>query len=410
MKDKQAPLSMKKNMLWNSAGSFTNLLSQWLITVLVVRITSGFDAAGMYSLAVTVYGIFAPIAQYRMYTYQISDTSQENTVGEYFTLRIITNAMALVACFAYALVTCPISSVPVIMIFGLYKSIALLIDVFHACDQRHQRMDYIGISLALQGIVSLGVFAVVFAMSHNLELTLGLMCIAVLAIGAFYDLPRSNGFERVHLGITWKKTGHLLVKCMPIVLGALAVAAAGSVPRQYLFDTLGEGALGIYASVAAPVAIIQTGASYVYYPLIGYFADYYAEKKKADMRKLLVTITLGIAAVGMVCAVLLEILGVPLLMFFFSNDIDQYAYLLTPMIISAILAAYVWFLNDLLIALRDFRGNLIGCVISLVAALVVVIPFVQTWGMNGVSFTTIASYIAMALSMGISLCYCLKKL
>ena len=42
----QEPLSMKRNMLWNSAGSFTNLLAQWLITVLVVRIASGYDAAG----------------------------------------------------------------------------------------------------------------------------------------------------------------------------------------------------------------------------------------------------------------------------------------------------------------------------------------------------------------------------
>ena len=43
----QEPLSMKRNMLWNSAGSFTNLLAQWLITVLVVRIASGYDAAGL---------------------------------------------------------------------------------------------------------------------------------------------------------------------------------------------------------------------------------------------------------------------------------------------------------------------------------------------------------------------------
>ena len=111
MSGEQEPLSMKRNMLWNSAGSFTNLLAQWLITVLVVRIASGYDAAGLYSLAVSVYGIFAPVAQYRMYTYQISDTRHENTVGEYFTLRVITNGIALVACFGYALLTCPLSAV-----------------------------------------------------------------------------------------------------------------------------------------------------------------------------------------------------------------------------------------------------------------------------------------------------------
>ena len=71
---------------------------------------------------------------------------------------------------------------------------------------------------------------------------------------------------------------HLLAYCAPIVIGALLVAAASSVPRQYLAFDMGEAALGIYASVAAPVAVVQNGASYVYYPLIGYFADYYAER------------------------------------------------------------------------------------------------------------------------------------
>lgn len=409
MSGEQEPLSMKRNMLWNSAGSFTNLLAQWLITVLVVRIASGYDAAGLYSLAVSVYGVFAPVAQYRMYTYQISDTRHENTVGEYFTLRVITNGIALVACFGYALLTCPLSAVPAIMLYGLFKSAALLIDVFHACDQRHYRMDYIGISLAMQGVSSLAIFALAFSLTQNLEITLALMSLALLVIGLVYDMPRSNGFEKLRLGITWRKTRYLLLKCLPIVIGALAMAAAVSAPRQYLFDAMGEATLGVYASVAAPVAIIQTGASYIYYPLIGYFADYYDRGEKRKLMGLLLRVTGGIALVGIVCAVLLELFGAPLLELFFANDIGQYAYLLIPMIASAMITAYVWFLNDLLIAVRDFRGNLIGSIVPLVVALACMVPFVQWWGMNGVSFTAIASYLAAAVSMGASFLACLKK-
>ena len=409
MSGEQEPLSMKRNMLWNSAGSFTNLLAQWLITVLVVRIASGYDAAGLYSLAVSVYGIFAPVAQYRMYTYQISDTHHENTVGEYFTLRVITNGIALVACFGYALLTCPLSAVPAIMLYGLFKSAALLIDVFHACDQRHYRMDYIGISLAMQGVSSLAIFALAFSLTQNLEITLALMSLALLVIGLVYDMPRSNGFEKLRLGITWRKTRYLLLKCLPIVIGALAMAAAVSAPRQYLFDAMGEATLGVYASVAAPVAIIQTGASYIYYPLIGYFADYYDRGEKRKLIGLLLRVTGGIALVGVACAVLLELFGAPILEMFFANNIGQYAYLLVPMIVSAMITAYVWFLNDLLIAVRDFRGNLIGSTVPLVVALACMVPFVQWWGMNGVSFTAIASYLAAAVSMGASFLACLKK-
>ena len=44
------PLPYRKNMLWNSAGSIVYLGCQWLITVLVVRLTVGYDAAGLLSL------------------------------------------------------------------------------------------------------------------------------------------------------------------------------------------------------------------------------------------------------------------------------------------------------------------------------------------------------------------------
>ena len=43
------PLSTKQNMLWNSAGSMTYLACQWLVTVLVVRLSAGYDDAGLLS-------------------------------------------------------------------------------------------------------------------------------------------------------------------------------------------------------------------------------------------------------------------------------------------------------------------------------------------------------------------------
>ena len=80
---KYEPLSIRANMAWNAIGSIVNLGCQWLISILVVRLSTGFDDAGLYSLAVAIFGVFSPISQYRMYTIQISDTTGENTLGEY---------------------------------------------------------------------------------------------------------------------------------------------------------------------------------------------------------------------------------------------------------------------------------------------------------------------------------------
>ena len=70
-------LSAKANMAWNAVGSIINLASQWLITILIVRLSDGFNAAGVYSLASSIYAIFAPLGQYRMKVYQVSDVKGE---------------------------------------------------------------------------------------------------------------------------------------------------------------------------------------------------------------------------------------------------------------------------------------------------------------------------------------------
>ena len=71
-----------------------------------VRLSSGYDDAGLLSLAMSVVGIFGTFANYKMGTYQISDIRRENTVGEYMGFRCFTLAGAFVACMIYAALTC----------------------------------------------------------------------------------------------------------------------------------------------------------------------------------------------------------------------------------------------------------------------------------------------------------------
>ena len=184
------PLSIKQNMLWNSFGSITYLACQWLITILVVRLSSGYEAAGTLSLAMSVYNIFAPFAIYRMYTYQVSDVKRENTVGEYFAFRIITSSAALVCCLVYAALTCPGSALLAIALYAIFKIVGLLIDVLHGLDQVNKRMDYIGKSLVIQGVLTLAAFCSVFAVTASLEFALASMAIVTVLVGVLYDFPR----------------------------------------------------------------------------------------------------------------------------------------------------------------------------------------------------------------------------
>lgn len=393
-------LSIKQNMLWNSIGSMTYLGCQWLITIVVVRLSSGFESAGVLSLAMSVYNIFAPLAIYRMYTYQVSDVKKENSIGEYLSFRLITCVISLALIVAYTTLTCPLTALPAVLLYSISKMISLIIDVLHGADQINGRMDYIGRSLIAQGFGTLLSFCIVFELTKSLEAACFAMAIATLAIGFVYDLPRTKQFEPITLGITRRKALHLLGYCFPIVIAAIACSAAPSIPRQLLAFLDGESALGVYASIAAPVAIIQMGASYIYNPLLTVFANHYANGERKELVAVLIKASAGIALIGLLAIIGFELFGDFVLELMYGSGILPYSYLLTPMIICSLCTAFVWFLNDLLVALRCFSGSLMGNIVALVISTACCLPLINHFGMNGVSFAGIVSYAAASLIMG----------
>lgn len=394
-------LSPKQNMLWNSAGSIINLGCQWLISVLIVRLAGGrYEAAGIFSLATSVYGIFSPIGQYRMKTYQVSDVNDENSTGEYLAFRVLTCGIALVLCTGYALLTCSSDAWVAIVLYAAYKSVTLLIEVFHGCDQKRHRMDYIGQSLALQGVVSLGLFCSVFVASQSLELALASMALGMIAIFLLLDYPRTKRFGPIVVRISRKKAGRLLVVCFPVVVAGIAASAAPSLPRQSLSSIMGAASLGAYASIAAPIAIIQMGATYIYGPLLSYFSESYARGDKRAFLLLLAKVVLGIAAVGVICTIGILLLGEPVLVILYGESIRSFVYLMVPMVPFAVLTGLMWFANDMLISLRNFRGSFVGGVTSLLVAVATMHSLIIWFGMNGVTFCGLLSCGASLLVMG----------
>lgn len=402
-------LSIKSNILWSSIGSIIGLSCQWLISVLVVRLSFGFSDAGLYSLSMSVYGIFFPIAQYRMYTYQVSDVNGENTVGEYLSFRLLTILLSLVLTFAYSLFTCRPVSVFCIFLYGLYKSANQLIDVLHAADQQFSRMDYVGVSLALQGTLSLVFFCVALSCFRSVPLAIFAMFIAVVLVGWFYDLPRTSALTNIVVGISRNKAKRLLITCLPAVVAGIAVSASSSIPRQYLSSALGDSALGVYSSIAAPIAIIQMGVSYLYNPLLGYFSKSYSDKDRRSFFRLCFACLLGALIIAVVFGIGFEVFGNSLFSFVFGDEILPFMYLVPPMIASAVLTGLMWLVNDLLISFRYFSHTLVAGVLMFIVSLSSMKYSVEVFNLNGVTVCSLISCLFGLVYMVVVLSILLRR-
>lgn len=396
-------LSIKANMLWNSVGSMTYLGCQWLVTIFVVRLSSGFDAAGLLSLAMAVVGIFGTFANYKMGTYQVSDIKHEHTLGEYLGFRCFMLMAAFLFCIVYAFFTCPDYALVTVGLYYVFKGVGLVIDIFHGVDQLNRRMDYIGKSFMAQGVSTLTAFVFVFGLSQDLNAAIVAMTVAALLVLVFYDMRKAAQFEKPRIQLTASKTFFFLKTSFPAVLASLAASAIFTIPKQYLSLVSGDAALGIYASVAAPALVIQMGAMYLYGPLLDIFPRYYFDGDISRFGKLLVKTIAGIVLVAVVCAVVLELLGEWLLTLLFGPGIADYVYLLQPVLLSTVLTAFLWFFGDLLIAVRDFRANFVGNVAAFVAVLPLSVVCVDVWDMNGVSFAGAAACLVGVVVLAVFL-------
>ena len=380
-------LSVKANMLWNSAGSMTYLACQWLITIVVVRLSSGaFDNAGLLSLAMSVVGIFGTFANYKMGTYQISDIKRENTLGEYMGFRCLTLVGSFVACMVYAWFTCAAYALATVALFYAFKAVGLLIDILHGEDQVNRRMDYIGKSFMLQGVSTLAAFAVIYGLTQNLNLAIVAMLVAVTLVMVLFDVPHCRRFARVTVNLSAKKAAFFLRTSLPAVVASVAASAIFTVPKQYLAMVSGDAALGIYASVAAPALVIQMGAQYLYGPLLDIFPRMFFEGDIKGFLALLRKTVLGIIGVTAACAIVLEFIGAWALELLLGECIAPYVFLLQPIILSTAATAFLWFFGDLLITLRRFWANFAGNVMAFVSVIPLTFACVNAWDMNGVSF------------------------
>lgn len=384
-------LSLKQNMLWNSVGSVIRLCCNYLITIAVVRFSHGFDAAGGLALAMSISSLVQPVAEFRLRTIQVTDVQNELKTGEYLGLRLVSTTLAFALGIAYSLITCSLQSLPVIVLYLIYSMAVNLIEGFHAIDQKHLRMDFIGISYIIQGVSSLLLFIIALSVTNSLEDAVGVIAIANIMVLFLYDKKKASLLELIKLKLNLNKSIKVLLSLTPIVLAQICSSSVLTIPKQALTASFGAAALGIYSSVASPATIVQMGAGYIYSPLLGEFAARFNEDRRKGLR-LLKKVVVYISAATFGLSVLLLVFTRPILAILFGSKIIAYTNLLGMVLICTYFTAFAWFFNDLLLSIRDFRGSFFGNIAASAMSIVLSFILVPQLGMNGVSLTGALSY------------------
>ena len=394
------PLPLRTNLIWSSTGSLTRTMCNWLMTIAAVRLSTGFDTAGILSLAMSISNLVFPIAEYRLRTVQVTDVRGEHTSQEYLGMRLIASAAALGAGAVYTIATTNAGAFLVIMTYTFSQLVVTYLEGFHATEQRRMRMDYIGISYLLQGIGGLVAFCLGIVLFNSLLAATLLLTAVNIGIGVFYDIPRARRFGPIRPEIRWRDATPTFIRLFPVAMVNTALSVVTLVPRQHLSDVMGADALGIYASVAVPAVIIQATATYLYTPVLGRLIELMMTDKPRAAA-LLARICMFFIAVGAASCLAFWVAGDWLLGLVFGSDILPYAYLVQPALLLSLITAFVWFTNDILLGLRDYVGCLLGGVAAAGITVAITSPLTRQFDLNAPTVVGIIASVIALLVMGL---------
>lgn len=407
---KTSRLSLKKNIIWNSSGSFIYLFFQWLINYLVTTLL-GFENAGIFSLAISVSSIAYAFSIYGVRGYQVSDISRKYSDKSYITARVITCLLSIVGCLIFLLFYGYSTYTTLCIIaYLIFKMSEAYVDVYHGIIQRGMRMDFIGKSFILRGIVSNFLFIGSMILTKNLLLSIAILAASSFILVFIYDRNKVAIFYEKTNDTSFKIILNLLIECLPLAVYTLLSNLVMAIPRINLESIKGSEILGIYASVAIPAAIIQVLSGYIFAPMLTIFAEHIDKRNFNLFNKLLFKTIFLISILSITVIIGGAILGDFGLKLLFGAKINNYVYLFVPILFISSLTAMSWFIGLMLTVIREFKGLIIASVAAVTICFLGSSWAIKMFGINGTSFILLFALSIQIIIMSIFMTIKIKKL
>lgn len=385
-------ISAGQSIAWNSVGSFSYLVANWLTTVLVVVLGSDYAASGVLAVAMAVGNLVATITLFNVRPYQVTDIGSQFAARDYVGFRFVTTAFSLLACSVYSVLTVSFDCFPVVAAYALFKAVDSFVDVLHGVDQLSDRLDYAGQSQIVRGILIVFSFVVGMVCFDSLMVSVLGMVFASLAVVLLFDVRRASQLDDVRPRFSLRTFVSICRSCFPGFASALLCAFVVSYSRQWYGYVCGSELLGIYAAIATPAVVVQAFAGYLYSPLLGPIAKMWRSADYKGIGKLIGRFFLMLLLAEAVCIVLFFSIGNDVFSCVYGEDILPYTNAMPPILICTGSTAVMVFFIDLLVSFRLNVAVVVSSLMACIACLLSVSGFVGCFGMNGISFCVIVSF------------------
>lgn len=403
----------KRNIIWNMIGSFLYAFASMVLTIAVVQI-AGEDAGGIFTFAFTTFGqhMFM-VAYFGIRPFQITDTGNKYSFGDYLGLRLLTCAFALVIGLGFVCIhDYTFTKAATVFLMVLYKVIDALADTYEAEFQRGGRLYLTGKSNAFRTILSVSVFLSVLTITKSLVTASGAAAAAQLAGFLVFDVMILHALPNVDWRPGKGKRTKLFRDTMLLFFSAVLDFYVFSSTKYAIEACMADKDMAVYGAIFMPTSVINLVAGFVIRPYLTKLSisweigDLKVFKKNV---KQLASIIAGLSVLAVGGA---WFLGIPVLGLLYSNL--RYALLENRMALVLIIAggAFNAFMNLFYYSLVIMNGQRYisaGYVFAGILAVLISKPFVRRGGILGGSFAYVILMASLMIWFGIFCLLLLKR-
>jgi O-antigen/teichoic acid export membrane protein len=296
-------LSLRTNFAWTLTGNAVYAACQWGMIIALAKLGNSL-MVGQFSLGLAVATPVLMFSNFDLRVVQATDVLRNYRFAEYLRLRMIMTIAALIVITGIVWAgKYETSTTAVILAVALAKGVETLSDIHYGLFQLNNRLDHIGRSMMLRGLLSVAALIAALHLTHEVVWACIWLALAWLGALLFFDVRRgrhlracTEPFDAPIASPGFERQWALLSLALPLGIVTTMATINLHMPRYFIHARLGDHQLGIFSAIAyATVAMTLVGDSLAN-SAIPRMSRLYASGRKVEFRKLLLRL-LGIGAV-----------------------------------------------------------------------------------------------------------------
>ena len=395
--------SIKSNTLWLSIGNLATAAGQAIVLVVLANALSQ-EAVGRYTLAIAVAGPVALFFEFRVREAIATDTSRRFLFSDYLRFGSVNAAVgvvvvALIAALAYGRTM----EATIVVLVGSMKAVEAVGNIAYGIHQREERMRFVGLSMLAKAAIGALCLAVAVFAFEDLQSGLVALLAAWVVVVVAVDLPRARRLSSLVAETptqpAQRSFSRLGATLFPLGLTSLAVALTATAPRIVLERSVGLAELGVFGAVAYSVVGLSPAVRAIAQGAAPRMARHIDAREMAEFRLVLgrsVALSLAAGLTGLAAALLV---GRSALGLVFGDSYESGANTLSLLMIYATLLFASMPLLQAVVVVRRLYVQIPLFALVFGTAVVVSIPAIREFGMEGAALALIAAGLVRLLGL-----------